>query len=648
MKKIIVFLFAVFSIFGFVSCDKNDSSGNNDVNDSTNDNTNNNDNNDNNNENTDPVTPPAPEADAETTIYLAGDSTVKTYEDNQYIAGWGQYLDLFLKDNVTVINCAQGGRSSRSFINEGRLFDIEGCNYSFTQNDGKSIGSVIEAGDYLFIQFGHNDDSSKKQSSYSTMFDRMVDLGTADSNGIYPTTAGTKKPTTHLPQEYINNVSSTSSALNEIAKYGSEYYSYDCGGTYKWFLKQYIDFARSKKAIPVLVTPVARVKFSGSEIIGGPGLHGENFAYVEAVRQLAKEEDCLLIDLFAETKSLLEVTTSTYSDFLMALKPNDLVGTWPGGFDAAYQNTKLGYTGIEATHYNKYGAYLTAACVAENMIASINAKETHNSNKEAFKFKNSVLTTPQEYIDPSNKIAKAKVSEIEGSINTVKVTNPNRTTMSPTVVVNLIEELAKITVTNDNYLEVKATCEEIRIEYLKINVDDIAQVTNISKLEEYEQTVEEFIIANRPVPTRVVALDASSLSGTISSSTACGEFTIVGTADKAITVQGKSANFTINGTQYSVDAYLSMGGSASFGTSRYISFTTTGKCSVTVVAKSSGTTDRAVGLVNSTAPKTNIATFDAKASLSVTTAEISDAGTYYIGSTGSGLYIYYVLIEYFD
>ena len=49
------------------------------------------------------------------------------------------------------------------------------------------------------------------------------------------------------------------------------------------------------------------------------------------------------------------------------------------------------------------------------MIASINAKETHNSNKEAFKFKNSVLTTPQEYIDPSNKIAKAKVSEIEGS-----------------------------------------------------------------------------------------------------------------------------------------------------------------------------------------------------------------------------------------
>ncbi len=643
MKKIILFLFAVFSIFSFVSCDTESEQGNDNVNDSTNDNNTNT-----NNDNTNTQNPSENVPDADTTIYLAGDSTVKTYEENQYIAGWGQYLDLFLTDNVTVVNCAQGGRSSRSFINEGRLFDIDGCDYTFTQNEGKSIESVIEEGDYLFIQFGHNDDASKKESSYSTMFDRMVDLGTADSNGIYPTIEGVKKPTTHLPQEYIDNVSSTSSALKEIAKYGSEYYSYDCGGTYKWFLKQYIDFARSKNAIPVLVTPVARVKFNGAEIIGGPGLHGENFAYVEAVRQLAKEEDCLLIDLFKETKDLLEVTTSTYSDFLMALKPNDLVGTWPGGFDAAYQNTKLGYTGIEATHYNKYGAYLTAACVAENLLASISAKEAHNDNKEAFKFVKSVLTTPEEYIDPSNKIAKAKVAEIEASINTVKVTNPNRTTMSPTVVINLIEELAKFTVTNDNYLEVKKTCEEIRIEYLKINVDDIAQVTNISKLEEYEQKVEEFVIANRPVATKTVVFDPSSLSGTISTSKTCGEFTIVGTADKAVTVQGKSANFTINGIQYSVDAYLSMGGSASFGTTRYISFTTTGKCSVTVVAKSSGSSDRAVGLVNSTAPKTNLATFDAKTAISVTTAEISEAGTYYIGSTGSGLYIYYVLIEYFE
>ena len=60
------------------------------------------------------------ETNKPTTIYLAGDSTVKTYENEQYIAGWGQYLDLFLGDDVKVVNAAQGGRSSRSFINEGR------------------------------------------------------------------------------------------------------------------------------------------------------------------------------------------------------------------------------------------------------------------------------------------------------------------------------------------------------------------------------------------------------------------------------------------------------------------------------------------------------------------------------------------------
>ena len=208
---------------------------------------------------TDPIEPKLPK------IYLAGDSTVKTYEANQYIGGWGQYLDYFLDDSIEVINCAQGGRSSRSFINEGRLYDIEGNDYTFSQNDGKSIGSVIEEGDFLFIQFGHNDDDTKKASSYATLYDRMVPLGTPDGKGIYPTTAGERVSTTYLPTEYTNNVSSTTTAMNEIAKYGSTYYSYDCGGTYKWFLKQYIDFAREKNAIPVLVTPVSRVKFSDGQ-----------------------------------------------------------------------------------------------------------------------------------------------------------------------------------------------------------------------------------------------------------------------------------------------------------------------------------------------------------------------------------------------
>lgn len=39
------------------------------------------------------------------TIYLAGDSTVKTYNDNQYIGGWGQFLDDFLSDEIVGTKC---------------------------------------------------------------------------------------------------------------------------------------------------------------------------------------------------------------------------------------------------------------------------------------------------------------------------------------------------------------------------------------------------------------------------------------------------------------------------------------------------------------------------------------------------------------
>ncbi len=251
----------------------------------------------------------------------------------------------------------------------------------------------------------------------------MVPLGEPDENGIYPVIEGVKTTTSELPEQYVELASDSeeTKALAEIAKYGSTYYAYG-SGTYKWYLKQYIDFARSKGATPVLITPVARVKFSDGEIIGGAGLHGENFAYVEAVRQLANEEDCLLIDLFKESKTMLEIATPTYANFLMALKPNDLVGEWPSTYDASYGNADAGYTGIEATHYNIYGAYLQAAKVIENILTN----NTETKKYERFKFSDHILTSPKNYIDPSNLISKNVVGSLESIFTKVTVTNPNR------------------------------------------------------------------------------------------------------------------------------------------------------------------------------------------------------------------------------
>ena len=583
------------------------------------------------------------------TIYLAGDSTVKTYEDDQYIAGWGQYLSLFFDEEIKVVNAAQGGRSSRSFINEGRLYNIDDPNYkySFSQNDGKSIEDCIKEGDFLFIQFGHNDDASKMSSSYTTIFDRMVPLGEPDENGIYPTTPATKVSTTTLPEEYtsVAKDSEKTAALAEIAKYGSEYHAYNSGGTYKWYLKQYIDFARSVGATPVLVTPVARVKFSGSEIIGGAGLHGDNFAYVEAVRQLAEEENCLLIDLFAESKIILETATSTYANYLMALKPNDLRGEWPSGYDGAYGNTDAGYTGIEATHYNKYGAFLQAAKVIE-LIVKIGYEE--KANGEYFNFSGHMLDEPSEFIDPSNLMSKSTVASIEALFTIRNVTNPNRTYADPYEVANAIYNLKSLgEVTAENHLELLAICEEIRAKYDALNVDDRPAVENLSILEQYEKDIADMIIACRPTPTKVVIFSADNLAlDTYNSTVVENGFTLVGTSDKAMTKKSKTAAFSYAGESYSNTYGLSLGGSAKFGTSRYVSFTVDGPCTVTIAVQSSGTDTRTLSLVNSS--NSAIGSYEAGTSVTVSSIDIQEAGTYSVGSAGSGMYIYMIIIEYFE
>lgn len=588
----------------------------------------------------------APDNSATPTIFLAGDSTVKTYEDAQYIAGWGQFLDLFLDESITVVNAAHGGRSSRSFINEGRLYNIDNANFSYTfsQNGGQSIEDSIKAGDFLFIQFGHNDDASKP-SNYSTMYDRMVPLGEPDENGIYPTIPAERTTTSVLPEAYtkVATDAEEATALATIAKYGTEYYAYG-SGTYKWYLKQYIDFARSHGATPVLVTPVARVKFSGDKIIGGAGLHGENFAYVEAVRQLAAEENCLLIDLFAESKTMLETATPTYANYLMALKPNDLTGTWPGGYDGAYGNADAGYTGIEATHYNKYGAFLQAAKVAELILGSdVTAKDG-----ERFNFSDHVLTTPEKYIDPSNFMSKSIVSSLEALLETVNVTNPDRTYPDPADVASAIEEITEMgEVTAENYEIVLAMCEVARAAYNALNVDDRSAVTNLDALSAAEAAVEAVIKSLRPEPTKVVIFNAGDLSQDKYTSTVTeGEFTLVATSGKAMDKKAKTVRFSYAGVDYTTTHGLSLGGKATFGSNRYVTFTTEGACTITIAAQSTGSDARTLLLVDSTGA--NVGSYEAGTSVTVTSIDVNEAGTYSVGSAGSGIYVFVIIIEYYQ
>jgi lysophospholipase L1-like esterase len=92
------------------------------------------------------------------TIYMVGDSTMQTYKDlNNPIRGWGQEFQSFFDTTAVLVeNHAMGGRSSRSFMEEGRW---------------KRVLEKLKKGDYVFIQFGHNDASKNKPERYTSVED---------------------------------------------------------------------------------------------------------------------------------------------------------------------------------------------------------------------------------------------------------------------------------------------------------------------------------------------------------------------------------------------------------------------------------------------------------------------------------------------
>ena len=93
------------------------------------------------------------------TIYLAGNSTVVDQDDDPW-ASWGQMFPRFLKPGIAVANHAESGLSLGSFLSSNRL---------------KKVISTMRPGDYLFIEFGHNDQKEKgpDDGAYNSYSDRM-------------------------------------------------------------------------------------------------------------------------------------------------------------------------------------------------------------------------------------------------------------------------------------------------------------------------------------------------------------------------------------------------------------------------------------------------------------------------------------------
>ena len=90
-------------------------------------------------------------------VYLIGDSTMADKPDPEHNPerGWGQALPRFLRADATVRNAAVNGRSTKSFIDQGRW---------------DAVRTQLKKGDVVFIQFGHNDQKTDDSSRYTTPF----------------------------------------------------------------------------------------------------------------------------------------------------------------------------------------------------------------------------------------------------------------------------------------------------------------------------------------------------------------------------------------------------------------------------------------------------------------------------------------------
>jgi len=162
------------------------------------------------------------------TIFMIGDSTManKALVPENPERGWGQMLGIYFQAGVRVENHALNGRSSKSFRDEGHW---------------AAVRSRLKPGDWVIIQFGHNDEKNLDPTRYTTP-----------------------------------------------------------NGAFKANLARYVAETRAAGANPLLATPVARRKFDAQ---GQPvNTHGD---YVAAVRAVARELGAPLLDLNRRSEELL-------------------------------------------------------------------------------------------------------------------------------------------------------------------------------------------------------------------------------------------------------------------------------------------------------------------------------------------------------
>ena len=177
------------------------------------------------------------------TVFLAGDSTMANKPLDLPERGWGMALGALMKAEVKVDNHAVNGRSTKSFIDEGRW---------------EKITQALQPGDFVIIQFGHNDEKKEDPKRYT-----------------------------------------------------------DPATSFRDNLRRFIRETRARGASPILATPVARRKFDAQGKL--QPTHGD---YPAAVRAVAQEEKVPLLEMETATSAWLQAEgPETSKKFFMWIEP---------------------------------------------------------------------------------------------------------------------------------------------------------------------------------------------------------------------------------------------------------------------------------------------------------------------------------------
>jgi lysophospholipase L1-like esterase len=239
---------------------------------------------------------PVPQDPALPTLFLIGDSTVRNGNGTgaNGLWGWGDILpEYFDLAKINVVNRARGGRSSRTFITEG-LWD--------------ETLALIKPGDYVIMQFGHND--------ASPLDDAARARGTLP--GISDETRDIWNPITKK-QETVH--------------------------TYGWYMRKYIKDMLAKGATPIICSPIPRNNWKDDKVVRNEDSYGG------WARQLANEFHIGFINLN-------EIIAKKYENMgeakVAALFPSDHTHTSREGAEINAEAVVAGLKALPKNPFKKY------------------------------------------------------------------------------------------------------------------------------------------------------------------------------------------------------------------------------------------------------------------------------------------------------